>query len=89
MRLAPWARRGLHRFFVGCARSSRAAISMLAIAGAAIWASPAVAQHDLAAPPPGPGAVGLTTLTFLMSHPAWNFFPLIEPESTAGKAKKK
>jgi histidine ammonia-lyase len=44
---------------------------------------------DPAAPPPGPGAVGLTTLTFLKSNPAWNFFPLIEPESTAGKAKKK
>ena len=44
---------------------------------------------DPAAPPPAPGAVGITTLTFLKSNPAWNFFPLVEPESTAGRPKKK
>ena len=44
---------------------------------------------DPAAPPPGPGAVGITTLTFLKSNPAWNFFPLVEPESSATKPKKK
>jgi histidine ammonia-lyase len=46
-------------------------------------------QPDQAAPPPGPGAAGLTALTFLKSHPAWNFFPLTEPESAAAKPKMK
>jgi histidine ammonia-lyase len=43
-------------------------------------------QADPAAPPPAPGAIGITTLTFLKSNPAWNFFPLTEPESAAAKA---
>jgi histidine ammonia-lyase len=42
-------------------------------------------QPDPSAPPPGPGAVGITTLTFLKSNPAWNFFPLTEPKSDAAK----
>jgi histidine ammonia-lyase len=42
-------------------------------------------QPDPSAPPPGPGAVGITTLSFLKSNPAWNFFPLTEPESEAAK----
>lgn len=46
-------------------------------------------QPDQGAPPPGPGAAGLTALTFLKSHPAWEFFPLTEPESTAAKPKTK
>jgi histidine ammonia-lyase len=46
-------------------------------------------QPDQAAPPPGPGAAGLTALTFLKSHPAWNFFPLTEPEAAGAKAKTK
>ncbi|HEY3852355.1 MAG TPA: aromatic amino acid ammonia-lyase [Steroidobacteraceae bacterium] len=46
-------------------------------------------QPDQAAPPPGPGAAGLTALTFLKSHPAWSFFPLTEPESVAAKPKMK
>jgi len=43
-------------------------------------------QADPSAPPPGPGAVGITTLTFLKSNPAWNFFPMSEPTSEAAKA---
>jgi histidine ammonia-lyase len=46
-------------------------------------------QADPAAPAPGPGAVGLTALTFLKSNPAWDFFPLTEPESAAAKSRKK
>ena len=46
-------------------------------------------QPDQAAPPPGPGAAGLTALNFLKSHPAWNFFPLTEPEAAGAKAKTK
>jgi histidine ammonia-lyase len=46
-------------------------------------------QPDQAAPPPGPGAAGLTALTFLKSHPAWDFFPLTEPEAAAAKPKLK
>jgi histidine ammonia-lyase len=46
-------------------------------------------QPDPAAPPPGPGAVGITTLTFLKSNPAWNFFPLTEPTSAAAKPMNK
>jgi histidine ammonia-lyase len=46
-------------------------------------------QPDQAAPPPGPGAAGLTALNFLKSHPAWSFFPLTEPEAAAAKAKTK
>ena len=46
-------------------------------------------QPDQAAPPPGPGAAGLTALNFLKSHPAWSFFPLTEPEAAAAKAKMK
>jgi histidine ammonia-lyase len=46
-------------------------------------------QPDQAAPPPGPGAAGLTALSFLKSHPAWDFFPLTEPESTAARPKTK
>lgn len=46
-------------------------------------------QADPAAPPPGPGAVGITTLAFLRSNPAWSFFPLTEPEAApAAKAAK-
>jgi hypothetical protein len=30
--------------------------------------------------------VGIATLGFLKSNPAWNFFPLTEPESEAAKA---
>jgi hypothetical protein len=34
--------------------------------------------------------VGLTTLNFLKSNPAWKFFPLTEPtESAAAKPVKK
>jgi len=36
-------------------------------------------QTDPAAPAPGPGAVGITTLNFLRNNPAWKFFPLTEP----------
>ena len=36
-------------------------------------------QADPSAPPPAPGAAGLTTLKFLKEHPAWSFFPLEEP----------
>ena len=47
-------------------------------------------QADPSAPPSaelrGPGAVGITTLTFLKSNPAWIFFALTEPESDAAKA---
>ena len=46
-------------------------------------------QPDQAAPPPGPGGAGLTALTFLKSHPAWDFFPLTEPESTGATPKTK
>jgi hypothetical protein len=51
-------------------------------------------QTDSSAPPPSPGAVGMTTLTFLRNNPATNFFPLNEPgpdaaKSTAAKVKKK
>jgi histidine ammonia-lyase len=47
-------------------------------------------QADPAAPAPGPGAVGITTLNFLRSNPAWKFFPLTEPtESAAAKPAKK
>ena len=46
-------------------------------------------QADPAAPPPGPGATGITALTFLKSNPAWTFFPLTEPDSAAAKPKKK
>jgi len=46
-------------------------------------------QADPAAPAPGPGAVGITTLTFLKNNPAWNFFPLTEPQSAAAKPMKK
>jgi hypothetical protein len=47
-------------------------------------------QADPAAPAPGPGAVGITTLNFLRSNPAWKFFPLTEPtESAAAKPMKK
>jgi histidine ammonia-lyase len=35
---------------------------------------------DPSAPPPAPGAVGMTTLAFLKNNPAWNFFPLNEPQ---------
>jgi histidine ammonia-lyase len=45
-------------------------------------------QPDPSAPPPAPGAAGLTTLNFLKSHPAWSFFPLTEPESSAPNPKK-
>jgi len=40
-------------------------------------------QADPAAPAPGPGAVGITTLNFLRSNPAWRFFPLTEPTEPA------
>ena len=43
-------------------------------------------QPDPSAAPPAPGAVGITTLAFLKSNPAWNFFPLTEPGSDAAKA---
>jgi histidine ammonia-lyase len=47
-------------------------------------------QADPAAPAPGPGAVGITTLNFLKTNPAWKFFPLTEPtESAAAKPAKK
>ena len=46
-------------------------------------------QPDQAVPPPGPGAAGLAALSFLKSHPAWDFFPLSEPESGAVKPAKK
>ena len=47
-------------------------------------------QADPAAPAPGPGAVGITTLNFLRGNPAWKFFPLTEPtESAAAKPVKK
>jgi len=46
-------------------------------------------QADPSAPPPAPGAAGLTTLNFLKSHPAWSFFPLTEPESAAPNPKTK
>jgi histidine ammonia-lyase len=47
-------------------------------------------QADPAAPAPGPGAVGITTLNFLRSNPAWRFFPLTEPtEPAAAKPTKK
>jgi len=47
-------------------------------------------QADPAAPVPGPGAVGITTLNFLRSNPAWRFFPLTEPtEPPAAKPMKK
>jgi histidine ammonia-lyase len=36
-------------------------------------------KADPAAPAPGPGAVGITTLNFLRGNPAWTFFPLNEP----------
>ncbi len=36
-------------------------------------------KADPAAPPPAPGAVGITTLAFLKSNPAGRFFPLTEP----------
>jgi len=40
-------------------------------------------KADPAAPVPGPGAVGITTLAFLKNNPAWKFFPLVLPQSTA------
>jgi histidine ammonia-lyase len=47
-------------------------------------------QADPSAPPSAelraPGAVGITTLGFLKSNPAWNFFPLTEPAPEAAKA---
>jgi len=53
-------------------------------------------QPDPAAPPPGPGAVGITTQSFLRNNPASSFFPLTEPDampdaakSNAAKPKKK
>jgi histidine ammonia-lyase len=51
-------------------------------------------QPDPSAPPPGPGAVGITTLTFLRNNPASSFFPLTEPAFAAAipdaaKPKKK
>src|SRR6266404_4520510 len=47
-------------------------------------------QADPAAPAPGPGAVGITTLNFLRSNPAWRFFPLTEPtEPAAAKPMRK
>ena len=46
-------------------------------------------QPDPSAPPPAPGAVGMTTIAFLKSNPAWNFFPLNEPDSEANVATAK
>ena len=46
-------------------------------------------QADPAAPAPGPGAVGIKTLAFLKSNPAWKFFPLVEPESAAASHRRK
>ena len=47
-------------------------------------------KADPAAPPPAPGAVGITTLNFMRSNPAWTFFPLTEPtEPAAAKPVKK
>ena len=43
-------------------------------------------QPDPSVPPPSPGAIGITTLTFLRTNPAWNFFPLTEPEAAAANA---
>jgi histidine ammonia-lyase len=46
-------------------------------------------KTDPAAPMAGPGAVGITALTFLKNNPAWNFFPLTEPaESLVAKPVK-
>jgi len=46
-------------------------------------------QADPAAPAPAPGAVGIKTLAFLKSNPAWKFFPLVEPESAAASSRRK
>ncbi len=46
-------------------------------------------QADPAAPPPAPGAVGITTLRFLKTNPAWTFFPLTEPSAAAAKPTSK
>jgi hypothetical protein len=36
-------------------------------------------KADPSANAAGPGAIGITTLTFLKNNPAWSFFPLTEP----------
>ena len=44
---------------------------------------------DPAAPMPEPGAVGITTLTFLKNNPAWKYFPLALPQTAAAAPPKK
>jgi histidine ammonia-lyase len=44
-------------------------------------------KTDAGAPAPAPGAVGITTLTFLRRNPAEKFFPWTEPESAAKPVK--
>jgi histidine ammonia-lyase len=46
-------------------------------------------KADPGAPAPAPGAVGITTLTFLRDNPAWKFFPLTEPQADGAKPPKR